>query len=262
MMYTGYENVPDSEIAKLYEGLPTEKLYHPNQYLINNETVVRHDSDGICNLRYETAKKDTFKPKNIEQRMAFDLMCNEKIPIKFLTGIAGSGKTKIALQFGIKALQEGLVEKLFIVRQPSPVGEDIGFLKGTKEDKLAAWFKPIIDNLDGGLQDLERMIQDQRIEMEAPAFMQGRDLPNCWIIVDEAQLLLKDTVKMLGSRVGEGSFITFCGDTEQIFNKKYGGNNNGLVYANEKLAGHPLFGCVHLTESVRGPVAELFATQL
>ncbi|MNB99266.1 PhoH-like protein [compost metagenome] len=207
------------------------------------------------------SKKDVFQPRNFEQKMAFHLMSNDKVPIKTLIGVAGAGKTKLGLNFGLQALESGRVKKLFIVRQPSPVGEEIGFLKGTKEEKLAAWFNPIFDNMDDTWSIQDKIINKQ-IEFEAPAFMQGRDLQETFVLVDEAQLLTPEQVKMLGSRIGEGSTIVFAGDYDQVFNKKYAGDRNGLLKMVDTLSGIEEFGVVHMTQSVRGRVAEIFATKM
>lgn len=259
--YSGYIQVSDEQLARFYEGKDLEKLLI-NQYVVaeNNQAILRFDGEKLNSLHLPKFKE--FKPQNEEQKMAFDLMANKDVPIKTLIGIAGSGKTKLGLTFGLKALEKGDVNKLFIVRQPSPVGEEIGFLKGTKEEKLQAWFKPVLDNLEGGEFQLQQMIQRGLIEFEAPAFMQGRDLQSTFVVVDEAQLLTPEQVKMLGSRIGHGSTIVFAGDYEQVFNKKYSGDRNGLIKMVDVLAGHPLFGVVHMTKSVRGPVAELFATTM
>lgn len=257
--YSGYSIVTNEQFEKFYTGDYSDLLI--NQYVISEKgQIMRFNGEQLVHLNLPEVKG--FSPKNSEQKMAFDMMINDDIPIKTLIGIAGSGKTKLGLNFGMKALKEGKVKKLFIVRQPSPVGEEIGFLKGTKDEKLAAWFKPVLDNMDDGGWGLENMISSGQIEFEAPSFMQGRDLQETFILVDEAQLLTVEQVKMLGSRVGHGSTIVFAGDYEQVFNKKYAGDKNGLVKMVETFAGTPEFGVVHMTQSVRGRVAELFATKM
>ena len=248
-MYEGYRVISEEELAHVYEGsleIPT------NEYLIVGEEVYRFDGKP---LSYKKLKD--FKPKNIEQRMVFDLLDNDDIPIKFLYGIAGSGKTKAALQYGISKL--GKYDGIFIVRHPVTVGESLGLYKGTKEDKLKNWINPVIDNVEGGDFIVERMQRDRKIEFDVPGDMQGRDLKNKFIIVDEAQQLTRDQIKMVGSRVSTGSVIVFCGDIEQTFENKYKGEKNGLSWAIEGLKNEPEVGVVQLKQSVRGRVAELFA---
>ena len=261
--YSGYKQVTEEELAKYFEGDHDDLIV--NEYLFTEQEGKIYYFNGIkveeAYLQKPKSKKDVFQPRNFEQKMAFHLMSNDEVPIKVLIGVAGAGKTKLGLNFGLQALESGKVKKLFIVRQPSPVGEEIGFLKGTKEEKLSAWFNPIFDNLDD-TWSIQEKIARKEIEFEAPAFMQGRDLQETFVLVDEAQLLTPEQVKMLGSRIGEGSTIVFAGDYDQVFNKKYAGERNGLLKLVETFAGEKEFGVVHMTKSVRGRVAELFATKM
>ncbi|MDF2533981.1 MAG: hypothetical protein K0R18_138 [Bacillales bacterium] len=258
--YCGYIKVTDDQLANYFEGRNLEEL-KTNQYLISeDEKIVRFDGTKIVELRLPDIKG--FKAKNIHQMMALDLLHNKNVPAKVLTGIAGSGKTRMAIQYGLYLLSNGDIEKIFITRNPATVGEDIGYLKGTKEEKLSFITKPIIDNLPDGEFGLHKLIQYDQIEFESPSYMQGRDLRNSFVIVDEAQMMDKDLVKMLGSRIGEGSQICFVGDYEQAFSRKYKGDNNGLVHMINTLNGQNLFGVVELQDSVRGPVAEMFGKML
>lgn len=253
----GYIEVTDQQLANYYEGRHLDELI-ANQYLISsNNKVVRFDGEKIVDLRLPDIKG--FKHKNIHQMMALDLLHNKNIPAKTLVGIAGSGKTRMAIQYGLYLLEKGDIEKIFITRNPATVGEEIGHLPGEKMDKINFITQPILDNLEGGMFDLQRMIQHEKIEFDAPNFLQGRDLRNAFIIVDEAQMMNRELVKMLGSRVGEGSQIVFVGDYEQTFSRKYRGDNNGLLHMINYLSGNGLFGHVELQDSVRGPVAEMFA---
>ncbi|MNJ90195.1 PhoH-like protein [compost metagenome] len=255
--YCGYSKVTDQQLANYFEGKNLDELLI-NQYLIcSNEKIVKFDGEKIVELRLPDIKG--FKAKNIHQMMALDLLHNKNIPAKSLVGIAGSGKTRMAIQYGLYLLDKGDIEKIFITRNPATVGEEIGHLPGDKMDKISFITQPILDNLEGGMQDLERMITREQIEFDSPGFMQGRDIRNAFVIVDEAQMMNRELVKMLGSRIGEGSQIVFVGDYEQAFSRKYKGENNGLVHMINSLKGNKLFGMVELQESVRGPVAEMFA---
>lgn len=257
--YSGYSHVTNEQFEKFYAGDFSDLL--TNQYVISeDEKIMRFNGKELVHLNLPEIKG--FKPRNSEQKMAFDMMANDDIPIKTLIGVAGAGKTKLGLAFGLDALKKGKVKQLFIVRQPSPVGEEIGFLKGTKDEKLAAWFLPIFDNIGDAAWELPNMIASGQIIFEAPAFMQGRDLQDTFVLVDEAQLLTVEQTKMLGSRVGKNSVIVFSGDYDQVFNKKYAGDKNGLIKMVETFKGVPEFGIVHMTKSVRGRVAEMFATMM
>ena len=253
LVYDGYRVITDEELAHLYEG---SLKIPPNEYLVVGGKAYRSDGKPLS-----FNKLKDFSPKNLEQRMAFDLLDNDEIPIKFLYGIAGSGKTKMAIQYGLSKL--GKYDSLFIVRHPVTVGESLGLYKGTKEEKIKNWINPIVDNVEGGEYAIERM-QGQgktpKIEFDVPGDMQGRDLRNRFIIVDEAQQLTREQIKMIGSRVSTGSVIVFCGDIEQTFENKYKGDKNGLGWAVEMLRNEKEVGIVQLKHSVRGRVAELFAS--
>ncbi|AEO93422.1 PhoH-like phosphate starvation-inducible [Bacillus phage G] len=200
-----------------------------------------------------------FKAKNIHQKMALDLLHDKSTPAKCLVGIAGSGKTRLAIQYGLHLLAEGDIQKIFITRNPATVGESIGFLPGDKSEKINFITQPILDNLENGEFGLAHMIQKEQLEFDAPNFLQGRDIRHALVIVDEAQMMDRALVKMLGSRVGEGSQIVFVGDYEQAFDKRYKGENNGLLHMINALKGEKIFGVMELQDSVRGPVAEMFA---
>lgn len=257
--YKGYTKVNGEQFARYLEGKDLDQLL-VNQYVIpedDEEQVMRFDGKELLRLVLPEIKG--FKAKNVHQRMALDLLHNKDIPAKVICGVAGSGKTRMAIQYGLYLLSRGEIQKIFITRNPAIVGEEIGHLPGEKSDKINFITQPILDNLEDGMFGLENMLRTQTLEFDAPGFLQGRDLRHCFIIVDEAQMLNKELVKMLGSRVGEGSQICFVGDYNQAFHRRYKGENNGLVAMIEQLKGQPLFGVVELQHSVRGPVAEMFA---
>jgi len=251
-IYDGYRKVTNEEFNKIYSG----EVDNPaNEYLIKGEEVFRSDGSP---LSYHLVKG--FKPKNIEQKIAFDLLDNDNIPIKFLHGIAGSGKTKAALQYGLMKVAAYKYDGLFIVRHPISVGETLGLYSGNKDEKMKNWINPVIDNLSGGDSTLEALLNEGKLHFDVPGDMQGRDLKNLFIIIDESQQLSREQVKMLGSRVSSGSVIVFCGDIDQTFDPRFKGSNNGLSYAISELKNEPEVGVCHLTQSVRGRVAELFAS--
>lgn len=258
--YKGYIHVDSDQLGRYMTGLDLDQLL-PNQYVVTEdsdgvEQVVKFDGTKITRLDLPEIKG--FKAKNIHQRMALDLLHDKSTPAKSLVGIAGSGKTRLAVQYGLYLLAQGDIEKIFITRNPATVGEEIGHLPGEKSEKINFITQPILDNLEGGLFDLTNMLQKEQLEFDSPGFMQGRDIRNSFVIVDESQMMNRELVKMLGSRIGEGSQIVFVGDYEQAFSRKYRGENNGLLHMINSLKGNRLFGVVELQDSVRGPVAEMF----
>jgi PhoH-like ATPase len=251
-IYDGYRKVDKEEFDQIYSGEVDNPV---NEYLTMENGVFRFDGSPLCYRKIRG-----FNAKNQEQMIAFDLLDNNEIPIKFLYGVAGSGKTKAALQYGLTKVGLHQFDGLFIVRHPISVGETLGLYSGNKDEKMKNWINPIIDNLSGGDLTLEGLLRDGKLWFDVPGDMQGRDLKNLFIIIDESQQLSKEQVKMLGSRVSTGSVIVFCGDIDQTFDDRFKGNNNGLAFAISELRNEPEVGVVHLTQSVRGRVAELFSS--
>lgn len=228
-----------------------------NQYVIVDGQACRFDGTSLVPTKWTKIKG--FSPKNLEQRCLFDLLDNDDIRIKVVSGVAGSGKTKAALTYGLHKVEKGVYDRLLIVRQPAPAGEPIGLLPGDLPTKLAPWQAAAIDALSK--ETFDYMLRSGHIEFDVLQHMQGRDLRRTFIVVDEAQNLTVKEAKMLGTRCAEGSVIAFIGDVEQAVNKKYE-KDNGLTRIVEVMTGHSLFGYVRLTQSVRSDVAELFALRM
>lgn len=239
-----------------------------NDYVIasnengKNIAILRVKGDEFKSLSFRSVgnTKKEFNPLNYEQECAFDLLCDDDVKIKVLTGIAGTGKTKLAIKFGLDKLARKEVEKIMLVRNPSHVGQGVGFHKGDKTQKVVNWNNPIKDNMDynNPFLSLDALIQNGKIELDIPSEMKGRDLKKCWIIVDEAEDLTIEQFKMLGERVSEGSYIVFAGDTNQVTEKQFK-ENNGLkrVFGMRGKVG--IFGSVELKEDVRSDVSRAFA---
>ncbi|NTV44065.1 MAG: PhoH family protein, partial [Syntrophobacteraceae bacterium] len=145
----------------------------------------------------------------------------------------------------------------------------LGYLPGTKEEKLRPWMQPIYDNLEfilRNFQDSQDALQELRergvLEMEALTYIRGRSIPRQFIICDEAQNLSPHMIKTLITRVGEGTKIVFTGDPEQIDHPYLDASSNGLTYLIEKLKGEELTGHVTLVKGERSKVAELGARLL
>ena len=251
-IYSGYRRVDKEEFDKIYSGVQVPVT---NEYLMVGEGVFRADGSP---LSYR--KICGFSAKNQEQMIAFDLLDNNEIPIKFLYGVAGSGKTKAALQYGLSKVSLHQFDGLFIVRHPISVGETLGLYSGNKDEKMKNWINPIIDNLAGGDLTLDTLLREGQLQFDVPGDMQGRDLKRLFIVIDESQQLSKEQVKMLGSRVSTGSVIVFCGDIDQTFDDRFKGDRNGLTFVISELRNEPEVGVCHLTQSIRGRVAELFSS--
>ena len=142
-------------------------------------------------------------------------------------GPAGTGKTMLAVQNGIKQFQEGLVDKIIVTRPAVSVDEDLGFLPGTLNEKMAPWTRPIFDVLGEYYQtkDIAKMLEEGVIEISPLAYMRGRTFKNAYIIADEMQNATINQMKMLLTRLGEGSKMVVTGDLAQADRV----NDNGLV---------------------------------
>lgn len=209
-------------------------------------------------------------PKNKEQRFALDLLLNDDIKLVTLVGSAGTGKTLLTLASGLhKVVEEKQYQRLLVTRPIVPVGNDIGFLPGDKEEKLRPWMQPIFDNMaylchsENSKHDLVAELKGRnQLEIEALTYIRGRSIPNQYIICDEAQNLTPHMVKTLITRVGVGSKIIFTGDPYQIDNPYLDSSSNGLTYLVEKFKEMDIAGHVTLTKGERSPLAELGAKLL
>jgi PhoH-like ATPase len=213
------------------------------------------------------------KPRNKEQRFALDLLLDNSIKIVTLAGAAGTGKTLLALAAGLESvLEEKSYDRLLVTRPVVPMGQDLGYLPGEKEEKLRPWMQPIYDNLSylfrgypmpGGSRGGkafgpdEYLISQGLLEMEALTYLRGRSIPRQFILCDEAQNLTPHMVKTLITRVGEGSKIVFTGDPEQIDHPYLDAASNGLTVLVERMKAEDLAGHVTLIKGERSDVAEL-----
>lgn len=166
-------------------------------------------------------------PRNKHQEVYISKLKDSKKDIVFAIGPAGTGKTLLAVQAGIKALQEGRVEKIVITRPAISVDEDLGFLPGTLEEKMAPWTRPIFDVLLEYYQqkDITKMLEEGVIEISPLAYMRGRTFKNSYIVADEMQNATVNQMKMLLTRIGEGSKMVVTGDLGQADRLR----DNGLV---------------------------------
>ncbi|MEM6553644.1 MAG: PhoH family protein [Planctomycetota bacterium] len=226
-------------------------------------------------------RKPTFgiMHRNVQQLMALDLLLDDEIKLVTLLGGAGTGKTLLALASGMtKVFTEQRYEKLLVARPIMPMGRDIGYLPGDKDEKLSAWMQPIFDNLEylmstrgNGVQHadskptearIKEMVGSGQLVLEPLTYIRGRSIPHQFIIIDEAQNLTPHEIKTIVSRVGESTKIVLTGDVNQIDHPYLDGSSNGLSYAVENLKGSPQVGHVTLARSERSELASLAADRL
>lgn len=265
-MYNGFKELTlnEEELAALYENRYNAELL-PNQYLIvkdlNNHIVDKFYWNGKSLEKLKVKKSKEFKPRTYKQECCFDMLGRDDIKVKIMFGVAGCGKTKMALRFGFDYMRDGKVDKIFIIRHNVSVGEKNGFLKGSKEEKILGWLGCIKDNIDDRQESIEQLITFEKIEVEAVEYIKGRDIKNAWIIIDESEDLTEEQFKVIGERVSEGSYICYIGDIEQTSQKQYK-DNNGLKRGINSLAGDPLVSIIGMEDkdldNVRSNVSRLF----
>lgn len=252
--------------------------YYPHQFLIIKDALgssasalamVDNTAKKIKKLVFDHDHIWGIRPRNVQQTMAIELLLRKDIPLVTLIGKAGTGKTLLALASGLMQTEDlGQYKKLLVARPIVPVGKDLGFLPGEKQEKLRPWMQPIYDNLEYLFNakkpgELDAILAGMgSIEVEALTYIRGRSIPDQYIIIDEAQNLTKHEVKTILTRVGEGSKIVFMGDPEQIDHPYLDAYNNGLTYVVEKFKDQKLSGHVKLIKGERSNLAQLAADLL
>jgi phosphate starvation-inducible PhoH-like protein len=176
--------------------------------------------------------------RNANQKAYLQKLQDEETSIVFAIGPAGTGKTMLAVQHGIKLYQEGIVDKIIVTRPAVSVDEDLGFLPGDLNEKMAPWTRPIFDVLGEYYKqsDIAEMLKEGVIEISPLAYMRGRTFKNAYIIADECQNTTVNQMKMLLTRLGEGSKMVVTGDLAQADRM----NDNGLIDFCNLLAGKQL----------------------
>lgn len=198
------------------------------------------DVNVIDFQKYSPQKKHkvTLLPRNRNQESYLQKLQDENNSIIFAIGPAGTGKTLLAVLNGIKLLQEGMIDKIIVTRPAVSVDEDIGFLPGTLNEKMAPWTRPIFDVLGEyyHTKEIESMLLEGIIEISPLAYMRGRTFKNAYIIADEMQNATQNQMKMLLTRLGENSLMVVTGDLAQADRLK----DNGLVDFITKIEGKKL----------------------
>jgi phosphate starvation-inducible PhoH-like protein len=165
--------------------------------------------------------------RNSNQKVYLQKLQDESKSIVLAIGPAGTGKTMLAVQHGIKMFQEGIVDKIVVTRPAVSVDEDLGFLPGDLNEKMAPWTRPIFDVFGEYYQQKEiaKMLEDGVIEISPLAYMRGRTFKNAYIVADECQNTTINQMKMLLTRLGEGSKMVVTGDLAQADRLE----DNGLI---------------------------------
>jgi PhoH-like ATPase len=212
------------------------------------------------------------EPKNVRQTVALHQLLDPDIPAVSVMGMAGTGKTFLALAAALEqVLEQGRYRRVSVYRPLVAVGrQEVGFLPGDLGEKLAPWMAAVHDNLyalfsdagvEGARNAIEELIDRGELEMAAVTYLRGRSITGEFVIIDEAQNLELPTLKVILTRMSRDSKVVFCGDLSQVDNP-YISPFGGMAALIERFKGSPLFGHVTLERSVRSPLAELAANIL
>jgi len=221
-------NLAKSILANVYNKLSNKKIDNINFEFSYFETELRMlrgktnlnptlspKLDKIIDYKFETWKK-TIIPKSLGQEDYFKALNNYELV--FGLGPAGTGKSYLAVAKGIDMLKKGLIEKIILTRPAVEAGERLGFLPGDMKEKIDPYLRPIYDALYEMMPSdrVEKKIESGEIEIAPLAFMRGRTFNNAFVIVDEAQNTTSVQMKMVLTRIGEGSRMVINGDLSQV----------------------------------------------
>jgi PhoH-like ATPase len=294
LLYTGYKELPANFWATHGEKMeswqdsrgraayrikgPLVKGWHVNQFLFipdedqgGLELIVSNVEGNVAELRvirdYRHGKSSVWgiHAKNREQNFALNLLLDPEIDFVTVLGTAGTGKTLLTLAAGLaQTMDEQRYREIIMTRVTVPVGEDIGFLPGTEEEKMTPWMGALMDNLEvltqnGNVGDWERAATNdllaKRIKIRSLNFMRGRTFLNRLIIIDEAQNLTAKQMKTLITRVGPGSKMICLGNLGQIDTPYLTETTSGLTYVVDRFQGWPHGGHVTLARGERSRLA-------
>ncbi len=289
-LYTGYDsvNAAPETVASLKKGKTVscddiEGKLLPNQYVT---LVDERDDQNVVYGRFDAGKKHIcpliqqaqqiycrVSSRNREQAFALDALLNDAVGFVTLVGKAGTGKTLLAVAASVyKTVDENSYNRILVSRPTLPMGQDIGYLPGTVEEKLTPWMYPIADNVElimrsetgvsHKIRGFRELIDMGILVIEPLTFIRGRSIHNQYLIVDEAQNLTPHEIKTIITRVGDGTKIVLTGDPYQIDNPYIDSSSNGLTYVVEKFKKQSITAHVTLTKGERSVISELAANLL
>lgn len=238
----------------------------------SQSVLVRH-RNGYLTPISRNAEAWGLRPRSKEQAFALDLLCDPDVTVVALDGMAGTGKTILALAAGLEQVMEsGRYDKVSVYRPVVPVGKaELGYLPGSLDEKLDPWMVPVTDALVALTETRShadaRAIADEltsrdKLSLEAVTYLRGRTLQGTFVVVDESQNLEPTTLKTILTRVGEGTKVVFTGDTSQIDAPYLSEHNNAVSALVDAFTGESCFGHVRLTHCERSEVASLAALRL
>ncbi len=252
--------------AEIGESEPIPNYYYLIQNEHENPTLGFYNPLSGNIERIDPQPVQRIMPRNPEQAFALHAIINPNIKLVTLMGIAGTGKTLLALAGALE--QRRLYKQIYLARPIVPLSnKDIGFLPGSAEEKISPYMEPLYDNLkfiknqysekEREYKLFDEMLENGKMVIAPLAFIRGRSLSNICFIVDEAQNLTPHEVKTIITRAGEGTKIIFTGDIYQIDTPYLDSQSNGLSYLVDKIHNHPIYAHVKLEKGERSELANL-----
>ncbi|MFO8053995.1 MAG: PhoH family protein [Bacteroidales bacterium] len=270
------EDLPRSLIDKLYrDGVCEPSEIGVSSPIANHYYILRNSrASGLAfynpmtQLIEKIEKRSSFRitPRNAEQVFAMHAITNPEVKLVTLQGIAGTGKTLLALAGALE--RRRLYKQIFLARPIVPLSnKDIGFLPGDIKSKLNPFMQPLFDNLkfiknqynekDNEYKMIDEALDKEKLIISPLSYIRGRSLSNICFIVDEAQNLTPHEVKTIITRAGEGTKIIFTGDIYQIDTPYLDSQSNGLSYLIDKIKHHPIYAHILLEKGERSELANL-----
>lgn len=278
-----YTDIPAELIDTIYsrsEGIAVEELdfyskLQPNQCFIlksdRNSVMVRYNPFSGRVTKVDKVTRSGITPRNAEQAFAFDVITDPNVKLVGLTGKAGTGKTLLALAAAL-SMRESYQQILLARPIVALANKDLGYLPGDEKQKITPYMQPLFDNLNfiknqlragsAEVRAIEEMQHDNRLIIEALAYIRGRSLSDSLLIVDEAQNLTPHEVKTIITRAGENTKVVLTGDVEQIDSPYLDAESNGLAYMIDKMTGQQLFAHVNLIRGERSELSEIASNLL
>ncbi|WP_425636812.1 PhoH family protein [Algoriphagus yeomjeoni] len=271
------DNIDPEHINKLYDQgyveaktvLGTRKRKSNAYYILKsdkNSVLAYYNSEESILERVDKKLAYNIKPKNAEQTFALHAITNPNIRLVSIQGVAGTGKTLLALAGALEQRRE--YKQIFLARPIVPLSnKDIGYLPGDIKSKLNPYMEPLWDNLkfiqnqyketDKEFQKITELVNQEKLVIQPLAYIRGRSLSNIFFIVDEAQNLTPHEIKTIISRAGENTKIIFTGDVFQIDTPYLDSQSNGLSYLIDRVKDHPLYAHIKLEKGERSELANL-----
>lgn len=274
---TELDDINSEHIDELFKKnrVDRKKILSRKKFPANNYFILKSEKNSVLGYYnpqedlVEKVEKQTvygIKPKNAEQTFAMHAMLNPEIKLVSINGVAGTGKTLLALASALE--QRRNFKQIYLARPIVPLSnKDIGYLPGDIKSKLNPYMEPLWDNLkliqhqykenDKEFTRITDMVNQEKLMITPLAYIRGRSLSNIFFIVDEAQNLTPHEIKTIITRAGENTKIIFTGDIYQIDTPYLDSQSNGLSYLIDRIKDHPMFAHITLEKGERSELANL-----